>query len=165
MIPVELVAVRVDLTSNTPVVLLQELDDRRRVLPIFIGAPEATAIAFSLQGVVTPRPMTHDLMRELIDELGATVDKVVVTELKDATYFSELHISQGAKTLVISARPSDSIALAARCGTQIFVSEELMDSESVELQNEDGEIEENPEEIVSQFKGFLDTVRPEDFQS
>ncbi len=165
MVLVELVAVRVDLSSNTPVVLLQEYDERKRVLPIFIGAPEATAIAFALQGVVTPRPMTHDLMKELIDELGATIDKIVVTELRDATYFSEIHLTQGPRSMVISARPSDSLAIAARSGTEIFVTDELMDSEAVELQNEDGETEENPEEIVSQFKGFLEAVRPEDFQS
>ncbi|HUY86582.1 MAG TPA: bifunctional nuclease family protein [Acidimicrobiales bacterium] len=165
MIPVELVAVRVDLASNTPVVLLQEIDDPRRVLPIFIGAPEATAIAFALQGVVTPRPMTHDLIREVIENLGATLEDVLVTELKEATYFAELHLAIGTQRSTISARPSDAIAVAARTGSQIYVSDELMEAEGVELQSEDGDPDSNPEEVVSQFKEFLDSVRPEDFQS
>jgi bifunctional DNase/RNase len=165
VIPVELVAVRVDLASNTPVVLLQELEEPRRVLPIFIGAPEATAIAFALQGVVTPRPMTHDLMKTIVDELGASLDRVVITELKESTYYAELHLSAGPKHPVISSRPSDAVAIAARTATPIFVSEELMEAEGVELQGENGEADANPEEVVSQFKEFLETVRPEDFQS
>ena len=164
MIEVELLAVRVDLASNTPVVLLQELEAPRRVLPIFIGAPEATAIAFALQGVVTPRPMTHDLMKEIIEDLGAVVTKIVITELKDATYFADLHIQLGSANSTISARPSDAIALAARSATQVFVSDELMDSDGVELQGDAAESG-DPEEVVDQFKEFLDNVRPEDFGS
>ncbi len=135
------------------------------MLPIFIGAPEATAIAFALQGVVTPRPMTHDLIRTIIEDLSATLDEVVITELKEATYFAELHLSRGGSKNVISSRPSDAIAVAARMATPIFVSDELMEAEGVELQAENGDADANPEEVVSEFKEFLESVRPEDFQS
>jgi bifunctional DNase/RNase len=165
VVPVELVAVRVDLQSNTPVVLLQEIAEPRRVLPIFVGAPEATAIAFAIQGVVTPRPMTHDLLKTVIEELSGNLDEVVITELKESTYYAELHISVRGSTAVISSRPSDAIAIAARTSAPIFVADDLMDAEGVELQPDDGEGEANPEEVVDRFKEFLETVRPEDFQS
>lgn len=165
MIPVDLVAVRVDLASNTPVVLLQEQGEPRRVLPIFIGAPEATAIAFALQGVVTPRPMTHDLVKSIIEDLAATLEQVVITELKESTYYAELHLTVGTNRSIISSRPSDAIAIAARTASPIYVSEELMEAEGVELQADEGESDANPEEVVDRFKEFLETVRPEDFQS
>ncbi len=95
MVEVRLRAVRVDLQSNTPVLLLQESEGLGRTLPIFIGAPEATAIAFALQGMDTPRPMTHDLIRDLLDALGADVLRVVITELKTATYFAEIVLRHG----------------------------------------------------------------------
>src|SRR5580658_9564877 len=110
---VRLSAVRVDLSSNTPVVLLQEVEGNR-ALPIFIGPPEATAIAFALQGIEVPRPMTHDLMKDLLDALGARVLRVVVTEVRDSTYFAEIHLQQGNRRVEMSSRPSDAIALAAR---------------------------------------------------
>jgi bifunctional DNase/RNase len=90
MVEVRLRAVRVDLQSNTPVLLLQESDGLGRTLPIFVGAPEATAIAFALQGMVTPRPMTHDLIRDLLEAIGSDVVRVVITELRASTYFAEI---------------------------------------------------------------------------
>ena len=95
MVEVHLRAVRVDLGSSTPVVLLEETEGARRSLPIFVGGPEATAIAFALQGVEPPRPMSHDLMRELVEALGAKVVRVLVTELRDGTFFAELHLRSG----------------------------------------------------------------------
>ena len=95
MVEVHLRAVRVDLGSSTPVVLLEETEGARRSLPIFVGGPEATAIAFALQGVEPPRPMSHDLMRELVEALGAKVVRVLVTELRDGTFFAELHLRAG----------------------------------------------------------------------
>src|SRR6267378_5155298 len=112
-----LVGVRVELPTNNPIVLLREADGEHRVLPIFIGAVEATAIAFALQGVVTERPMTHDLMRDVLGELGVTVERVVVTELRQSTYFAELHLRQDENRHTVSSRPSDAIALAARTAT------------------------------------------------
>ncbi len=164
MLEVRLTAVRVDLQSNTPVVLLEEKLGSRRSLPIFIGAPEATAIAFALQGVDVPRPMTHDLMKELVESLGAQVLRVVVTEVRDSTYFAEIHLQQGDRRVEMSSRPSDAIALAARTQAPLFVADELMESAGIVLDGDDeNEPEESSEEIVGEFRTFLDSVRPEDF--
>jgi hypothetical protein len=166
MVEVHLAAVRVDLQSNTPVVLLQETEGARRTLPIFIGAPEATAIAFALQGVTTPRPMTHDLMRDMLAALGASVERVVITELRSATYYAELQLQMGDLSPTVSSRPSDAIALAARLGTSLYVADDLLDAEGVVLQTEDEDDEPaNPEELVGEFRQFLQNIRPEDFSS
>ena len=133
MVEVRLRAVRVDLQSNTPVLLLQESEGLGRTLPIFIGAPEATAIAFALQGMDTPRPMTHDLIRDLLDALGADVVRVVITELKTATYFAEIVLRHGEQEIPVSSRPSDAVAVAVRTGAPLFVADDLMDSEGIML--------------------------------
>src|SRR5664280_2715880 len=124
MVEVRLRAVRVDLQSNTPVLLLQESEGLGRTLPIFIGAPEATAIAFALQGMDTPRPMTHDLIRDLLDALGADVLRVVITELKTATYYAEIILRHGEIELPVSSRPSDAVAVAVRTGAPLFVADD-----------------------------------------
>ena len=168
MVEMHLTAVRVELPTNNPVVLLQEIGGARRTLPIFIGAPEATAIAFALQGVATSRPMTHDLFRDVITAMGVTLDRVLITELRDGTYYAELHLSQNGQATVVSSRPSDAIALAARLGAPIFAEDELIDAEGVQLaadDDEDDEVDGNPDEIVSQFRQFIEGVRPEDFSS
>jgi bifunctional DNase/RNase len=169
MVEMQLHAVRVELPTNNPVVLLQEVGGARRTLPIFIGPPEATAIAFALQGVTTQRPMTHDLMRDMLTALGVTVERVLITELRDSTYYAELHLDQGGRKEIISARPSDAIALAARTGTAIFCEDELIDAEGMVLPADDATDDEdddsNPEEIVDQFKHFIENIRPEDFTS
>jgi bifunctional DNase/RNase len=165
MVEVRLSAVRVDLQSNTPVLLLTERAGAGRTLPIFIGAPEATAIAFAIQGVTTPRPMTHDLLRDVVDGLGARLERVVITELRSATFYAELHLVQGGSTVQISSRPSDAVALAVRTGSPLYVADDLMDSEAVLLPTEDTDDEVNPDELVGQFRRFLDEVRPEDFSS
>lgn len=162
VLEVLLSAVQVDLQSNSPVILLQEKTGDRS-LPIFIGAPEATAIAFALQRVPVPRPMTHDLMKELVEALGAEVVRVVVTEVQHDTYFAEIHLDVGGRSVRVSARPSDAIALATRTQSPLFVEDELMDLAGVVIDNEDEP--EEPEELVSQFREFLDDVRPEDFSS
>ena len=168
MVEVRLSAVRVDLQSNTPVVLLQETEGAQRSLPIFIGPPEATAIALALQGITPPRPMTHDLMRDLLEALDAHVTRVVVTEVREQTFFAEIHLQVGTRTLEISSRPSDAIALATRTSSPLFVSDELMDAEGVMIEP-DAEDDEpaggdsNPDELVGQFREFLEQVRPEDF--
>ena len=163
MVEMHLAAVRVELPSNTPVVLLQEVGGARRTLPIFIGAFEANAIAEALQGVVRERPMTHDLLRDMLAAVGATVDRVLVTELREGTYYAELHVSLGGQSHIVSARPSDAMALAARMGTPIFADDELIDTEGVVLAAEDEE--EEDEEIVNEFKQFIEGIRPEDFSS
>src|SRR5436189_5755790 len=114
MVEMELIGVRVELPTNAPIVLLREADGSHRTLPIFIGGPEATAIAFALEGVETPRPMTHDLMKNVLEELSISIERIVVTELRDSTYFAELHLRNSNGTHVVSSRPSDALALAAR---------------------------------------------------
>jgi uncharacterized protein len=167
MVEMHLQAVRVELPTNNPVVLLQEVGGAQRTLPIFIGPPEATAIAFAIQGVTTQRPMTHDLMRDMLTALGITVERVVITELRDGTYYAELHLQQAGRTEVISSRPSDAIALAARTGTPIFCEDELIDAEGMVLpaddEESDGDEPGDAEEIVDQFKEFIAKIRPEDF--
>jgi bifunctional DNase/RNase len=167
MVEVHLRAVRVDLGSSTPVVLLEETEGARRSLPIFVGGPEATAIAFALQGVEPPRPMSHDLMRELVEALGAKVVRVLVTELRDGTFFAELHLRSGERDLIVSCRPSDAIALATRTHSPLYVSDELMEAEGLVIEPDDDDVtvEGNPDELVGEFREFLDRIRPEDFTS
>jgi bifunctional DNase/RNase len=177
MVEVQLAAVKVDMRTNTPVILLREAEGAKRTLPIFIGLPEATAIALAMQGDKSERPMTHDLMRDMLELLSAELMKVVITELRelegsfDKVYFAELHILSTGQVLTLSSRPSDAIALAVRTGSPLFVAEEVLDAEGLVLQSDDDEDEDvdgapaNPEETLEQFREFLDSVRPEDFQS
>jgi bifunctional DNase/RNase len=171
MVRVSLRAVRVDLQTNVPVLLLQEDLGDRRTLPIYIGTPEATAIAYAVQGVEVPRPLTHDLLANVIVALEAETTEVVITALEGSTYYAELHLQRSDGVATVSARPSDAVALAIRTGSPLFVDDELMEAEGVvlsedELDDEDtGGIEdpEEAEEVVEEFIEFLDTIRPEDF--
>jgi hypothetical protein len=166
MVEVRLRAVRVDLQSNTPVLLLQETEGEGRTLPIFIGTPEAAAIAYALQGVSTPRPMTHDLIHDILSSLEVLVERVVITELRSSTYFAELHLRRGAERSIVSSRPSDAVAVAVRTGSTLYVADELMDAEGILLSiepSEDDDEEESPDELVGQFRQFLDSIKPEDF--
>jgi hypothetical protein len=161
MVEMELVGVRVELPTNTPIVLLRETAGERRMLPIFIGAPEATAIAFALEQVPTPRPMTHDLVKNLLDEVGVTLERIVVTDLQDSTFFAELHLVQGEATHQLSSRPSDAIALAARTGSPIFAEESVLDEVGYTVREE----AQPEEEVVEEFRRFIDNIDPEDFAS
>jgi len=163
VIEMELVGVRVEMPSSSPIALLREVGGSRRVLPIFIGAPEATAIAFALEEVVTQRPMTHDLLRDILDDLGVSLEKITVTDLRDGTFFAELELNARDGVHTISSRPSDAIALAARTGSPIYAAEAVLD-EAGYLADDEGE-EPEEEEVVEQFKEFIDTVNPEDFAS
>lgn len=156
-IEVELVGVRVELPSNNPIVLLRERTGDR-FLPIWIGATEAQAIAFALQGIVTQRPMTHDLMKEVLEGLGAHLDQIAVTDMRDNTFFAELHITNGGVTKVISSRPSDAIALAVRMSCRIVVSPNVLDEAGIVIRDEDEERE------IAKFREFIDAIQPEDFQ-
>jgi uncharacterized protein len=169
MVEVALRAVRVDLQSRTPVLVLQETGSPRRSIPIFIGEAEAVAIECAVRGVPAPRPLTHDLLKDVITELGATVSRVVITELRDATYFAEVHLDAQRGTAIVSARPSDAVALALRTESPLFVDDKLMDEEGrlIELADEDDDTDEvdgDVDELAEQFRDFLDTVHPEDFQ-
>jgi bifunctional DNase/RNase len=159
----ELVGVRVELPTNTPIALLRERTGDRRVLPIFIGGPEASAIAFALEDVTVPRPLTHDLMKNLLDDLGVSVESVSVTELQEGTFFAEIELHAKDGVHRVSSRPSDAIALAARTGTPIFADEAVLDEAAYRAEEES--TDDPPEEVVEQFREFIDTVNPEDFAS
>lgn len=162
MIPVNVAGVRMEMPSNTPIVLLNEIEGTR-YLPIWVGAVEATAIAYAQQNVTPPRPMTHDLIIDLIDELGAGLTGVRITSLIDGVFFAllDLRTSSG-QVHELSARPSDAIALALRVGVPITVAPEVIDIAGVEIP-EDAEGE--PEDQVEAFREFLEGVSPEDFDA
>ena len=155
MIELELVGVRVELPHNQPIVLLKETTGTR-FLPIWIGPVEATSIAFALQGVQTERPMTHDLMRDLLDHLQVAVDRIVVTELRDGTFYAEIQMTQAGDSVTVSSRPSDAIALAVRASVPIYAEEDVLAEAGIEIEDEE-------EDEVERFKEFLDQITPEDF--
>jgi bifunctional DNase/RNase len=155
MVELSLVGVRVELPSNQPIVLLKEAQGDR-YLPIWIGAVEATAIAFALQGIQTPRPMTHDLLRDILTETDVQVERVLISELVDQTFFAVIRMSSDGKSAEVSSRPSDAIALAVRTGAPIFANEEVLDQAGIELKDDE-------ETEVEKFREFLDQVSPEDF--
>ena len=160
MIPMTLVGVRVEVPNNQPIVLLRE-NDGQRYLPIYIGQPEATSIVYALQGMETPRPMTHDLFTTVLGEIGARVSQVVITDMRDGTFFAEIEITRPDGSTRISSRPSDAIALAVRSETPvpIYAQEGVLDEAGVLFEQD----EEEDEELIEQFTEFIDQVRPEDF--
>jgi uncharacterized protein len=149
---VEVVGVRVEVPSNQPIVLLRE-SSGERYLPIWIGAVEATAIAFAQQGVVPPRPLTHDLMKDVVEATGNELAEIRITEMRDGVFYATLAFTSGVE---VSARPSDSIALALRTGAKIVCAEELLDEAGIAVPDEQ-------EEAVEKFREFLDEVTPDDF--
>jgi len=159
MIPIEVVGVRVEMPSNQPIVLLKE-SNGSRFLPIWVGAVEATAIAFSQQGVQPPRPLTHDLMKDLLIQLHASLTAVHLTELRDGVFYAELHLRTKESELIVSARPSDAIALALRMQSGIFATEALMDEVGIEITDQDTS---QANDEVERFREFLDQINPEDF--
>ncbi len=148
------VGVRVELPSQQPIVLLKEVEGDR-YLPIWIGAVEATAIAFAQQGVVTARPMTHDLMRDLLTAFDRPLRTVTITELREGVFHAELGFDGG---VAVSARPSDAIALALRTGAVIRGEEAVLAEAGIAIPDEQ-------EDEVEKFREFLDQINPEDFQS
>jgi bifunctional DNase/RNase len=148
--------------ANTPIILLKETGGARRVLPIYIGNPEATAIAFALEHVPTPRPLTHDLLRDVLVELGAEVRRVVVTELREHTFFAELELVLHGAVHRVSSRPSDAVALAVRSGTPIFAEEAVLDVAGQEAV-EEAAPEPDEAELVDEFREFIENVKPDDF--
>ncbi len=158
----ELLGVRVEIPANTPMMLLQEQGGSRRLVPIYIGSAEASAIHYAIEGIEPPRPLTHDLFVSVIELLGASLDNVLITEVRDHTYYAELHITTAAGERVISSRPSDAVALAVRCDAPIFASDQMLDEVG---QVPAPEPEEEAEEIIDEFKDFIDNVSPDDFAS
>ncbi len=163
MIPMELVGVRVELPSNTPIVLLRAAEGEStpaRMLPIFIGGPEATAIALAQEGVEPPRPMTHDLFAQVLEEMSVTIERVIITELRERTFFAELHMRSPDEARVMSARPSDAIALAIRLDVPIFAEDALLREAGYDDEPEE---DEEDETVVEEFRDFIDSVSPDDF--
>lgn len=150
---VDVVGVRVEMPSNQPIVLLREVAGER-YLPIWIGAVEATAIAFAQQGVVPPRPLTHDLMKDVLVATGTALAEVQITQMKDGVFYATLVLDSGAE---VSARPSDSIALALRTGSRIVCAEAVLEEAGLAVPEEQ-------EDEVERFREFLDQVTPEDFE-
>lgn len=155
-IPLEIVGVRVELPSNQPIVLLKEKEGTR-YLPIWIGASEATAIATAMEGVEPPRPLTHDLMRSVIDAVGALAVRVVITEMRDSIFFADLALDVSGKEVKVSSRPSDAIALAVRTGTPVLAAPEVLEEAGVHFEDQD------EEEEVARFREFLEEATVEDF--
>ena len=149
-----MVGVRVEMPSNNPIVLLRERGGDR-YLPIWVGAPEASAIAFAQQGVVPPRPLTHDLMRDMITAFGRTLEEVRIIAIRDNVFHAELVFDGG---LTVGSRSSDAIALALRVGCRIVGADEVLEAGGVAVPDED-----DNEDEVEKFREFLDQISPEDF--
>ncbi len=169
MVEVVVARLGLDSSTNSYVVILQEKGGSR-LLPIWIGQPEAESIAMQINSVKRERPLTHDLCRSLIVGLGGSLRRVQITKVQKSTYFAELHIARGDSVVQIDARPSDSIAVALRLSAPIFAQESLLtvvDEEDEESGAEDGVVPDPPpsaEELdAEQLKQYLETLRPEDF--
>jgi len=147
-----------DMVGKQPIVLLKTVDSNK-FLPIWIGHPEAAAILMKLQGATTPRPMTHDLLIDMLGELEVKCSKVSVTELRDNTFFASITLSVNGKDVEIDSRPSDALALAVRSGAPIFAADDVIAESAIEFEHD----VEDTEEVVDKFKDFLDQVSPEDF--
>ncbi len=168
MIAMEVLGVQEVLPSDTPVVLLRETEGER-MLPIFIGLPEAKSIGLAMTGQDPPRPMTHDLMASLLETFSVSVEQVVVTEIRERTFFAEVTLRGPVGIEVISARPSDAIALAVRTGAPVFAAEEVVGEAGFVPPPADDTTESSGETAaevqVEEFRAFLDSVDPEDFES
>ena len=154
----QIYGVSFDMVGKQPIVLLKTVDGNR-FLPIWIGHPEAAAILMKLQGASTPRPMTHDLLSDMLEQLDAKCERVSVTELRDNTFYASITVSVNGSEIEIDSRPSDALALAVRVSAPIFAAEEVIEESAIEFEHE----VEDTEEVVDKFKDFLDEVTPEDF--
>lgn len=169
---VDVAGLHIEANSGSPIVLLRERDEPHRVLPIFIGGPEAASIAIALSGQPGPRPLTHDLMAELVESLDARVDSVEVTDLEEGTFVASIALSSPAGARRLDTRPSDAIALAVRVHAPVYVSDDVMDEAAAVLTDaddaEEGQVELSEEQIdaeVSEFRDFLAELEPDDFSA
>jgi bifunctional DNase/RNase len=155
MIEMKIMGVILDPISNTPIVILKDKKKEKRTLPIWVGIFEATAIISYMQGISIKRPLTHDLMKDIISSLKGEIEKVVIDEIRETTFFAKIYIKQGRKFLVIDARPSDAIALGLRVGVPIYADERVL--------NDSIKIEHLKEEDIKKIKDFLENLKAEDF--
>jgi uncharacterized protein len=158
MVEMVIYGVSFDLVGKQPIVLLKTADGNR-FLPIWIGHPEAAAILMKLQNASTPRPMTHDLVTEILGQLNAEVVRITVTELRENTFFAQITVQQDGSEVEIDSRPSDAIALAIRSDAPIYAAESVIEESAIEFEGE----EINEEEMVDEFKKFLENVSPDQF--
>ena len=149
-----------DLVGKQPIVLLKT-SDGNKFLPIWIGHPEAAAILMKLQSQTSVRPMTHDLVSDMLEQLGASISRITVTELRENTFYAQITVQQNGSELEIDSRPSDAIALAIRVEAPIFVADDVIEESGIEFEGE----EVDQEEMVDEFKRFLDRVSPDEFAS
>jgi uncharacterized protein len=156
---VSIYGVSFDMVGKQPIVLLKTMDGNR-FLPIWIGHPEAAAILMKLQGAPTPRPMTHDLVTDMLGELNARVSKISVTELRENTFYAVITLQVNDAEIEIDSRPSDALALAVRTSAPIFVADQVIDDSAIEFGSEPAE----EQEVVDEFKKFLEDVSPDDFR-
>jgi uncharacterized protein len=147
-----------DLVGKQPIVLLKTAEGNK-FLPIWIGHPEAAAIMMKLQNAAVPRPMTHDLVTDILTQLQAQVVRITVTELRENTFFAQITVSQNGSEIEIDSRPSDAIALAIRADAPIFAADDVIEESGIEFEGD--EVDE--ERIVAEFKSFLDEVTPDEF--
>jgi uncharacterized protein len=156
---VSIYGVSFDMVGKQPIVLLKTMDGNR-FLPIWIGHPEAAAILMKLQGAPTPRPMTHDLVTDMLGELNARVSKISVTELRENTFYAVITLLVNDSEIEIDSRPSDALALAVRTSAPIFVADQVIDDSAIEFGAEQPE----EQDVVDEFKKFLEDVSPDDFR-
>jgi bifunctional DNase/RNase len=164
MIPVEVVGVRIEMPSNQPIVLLKEIEGTR-FLPIWVGAVEATAIAFAQQGLEASRPLTHDLIRDLLDRTDITLTSVHITALREGVFYADLHLRNSDGALdPLSARPSDAIAIALRTKSNILVTGDLLDEVGIDIPDQvAADATAAGDKELEAFREFLDGINPEDF--
>lgn len=160
MLEMVIYGVSFDMVGKQPIVLLKTLAGNR-FLPIWIGHPEAAAILMRLQGATPPRPSTHDLMMQAIEELDGEVSQVAITELRDNTFFAQVTVDVAGAERQLDARPSDALALAVRADAPIFASEQIVAESGIEFEQEDANADSS--EVVEQFRSFLEDVNPDDF--
>lgn len=161
MIPVEVVGIRLE-TQNQPVLILRDASTSR-VLPLWIGTPEATAISIELDGIAPTRPLTHDLLLNVIEHLGSRLESVAISELADGVFYALLNFDNREP---LSARPSDAVALAIRCGVPVMVAPEVMDAAGMDVVDDDDDEDSQDvlsSEVIDEFKAFLEGINPEDF--
>ncbi len=149
-----------DLVGKQPIVRLKTAEGNK-FLPIWIGHPEAAAILMKLQGATPPRPMTHDLVNDILGELDARVLRITVTELRDNTFYAQITVQRNGTEVEIDSRPSDAIALAIRAEAPIFAADEVIEESGIEFEGD----EVNEEEMVAEFRQFLENVTPDEFAS
>ena len=154
----QIYGVSFDMVGKQPIVLLKTVDGNK-FLPIWIGHPEAAAILMKLQGASTPRPMTHDLINDMLSEIEVDCTRVSVTELRENTFYASITLQLAGREIEVDSRPSDALALAVRTEAPIFAAEDVISESAIEFEHE----VEDTEEVVEKFKDFLDNVSPEDF--